>query len=76
MGYIICTQKKFNSLSVAALDYIRKEFKSNADKWCRKLVHEDGRIAFIVKDRILPILESEKIVTLTDDWFPVEPIEL
>lgn len=74
MGYkaIICTSEKFESLNETATAYVRSEFDSVIDTWCNKLIHKDGRIAFTVKDRILPILKGEEIVTLTSDWFPNE----
>ena len=78
MKAIICTQQEFDDLNVRALNFIKKEHGTSAEKWCNILIHPvSGDIAFTVEDKILSALtqtEKKKIIELSPDWFPKSEI--
>lgn len=79
MKAIIVTQSKFNELNDKAQQFCINNISGyNAIKWADELIHPvDGRIAFVVEDKILGTLtdaEKSEIIELTNDWFPVNEL--
>ena len=75
--YIICEDiDEFNTINDRIQSGLIADVQGyNADTWAIPFVHSDGRIAIVIKDRVEPYLtedEVNRIVELTDDWFPVD----
>jgi len=74
MQAIITTQAEFDDLNERTLNFIKQKYGTIADRWSNVVMHPvNGDIAFTVEDKILSILdtaEKERIIELTEDWFP------
>ena len=76
MRTIICTDlDEFNEINDRIHQGLQADVRGyNAERWATPLVHpEDGRIALVVEDRVFRYLNQndiDRIVTLSEDWFP------
>lgn len=71
MSYIICVdQQDFDNLEGSIFQAVQHRLADGTTRWSNPIVHPtDGRLAIEVPDDAVGVIDEDRLVDLTSDWF-------